>query len=208
MPIYDFDFQQKFISIDKLPDNRSEAERLNTPLAVYNHDSPDIAYAERLAEEIVNISGAVVTIYKRRRNEGNRNDVWEEDADPTYKHGYRMKGRFAPEPAEISLTRWGVDVPTRMNITFCRAVVYKQFGKEMIVEGDVIVAPHNTLIGTQFTDLRDGPGNRMDTFRVIKSGDTGNFKYRWLYWTVTVEAITGDDSIQVDFRKEARIIDV
>lgn len=208
MSIHDFDFQQKFTNIDKLPDHRSDAEKFNSKISVYNHDSEDLAYAERLAEEIINISGAVITVFKRRRNEAGGDEVWEEDADPTYKHGVRIKGRFAPEPAEISLTRWGVDVPNQTTISFARAVILKQFGKEMIAEGDVLVVPHNTLIGTQFTDIRDGASNRMDQYRVLKSGDAGNFKYRWIYWNVLAEALSGDDTIQVDFRKEPRIINV
>jgi len=206
MAIYDFDFQQQFISIDKLPDFRSDQERINSPLSVYNHDSADLAYAERLSEEIINISGAAVFIFKRVRNQANRDEIWEEDADPTYKAGVMLKGRMAPEPAEISLTRWGVDVPNRTAITFSRAVIYKTFGVEMIVEGDVLVVPHNTMIGTQFTDVRSGVGNRMDQYVVVKSGDTGNFKYRWLYWTLSVQSLSGDDTIQIDFRKEPHII--
>ena len=206
MAIYDFDYQQQFISIDKLPDHRSDQEKINSPISVYNHDSADLAYAERLSEEIVNISGAVVFVFKRTRNEGNRDEVWEEDADPTYKAGVMLKGRLAPEPAEIALTRWGVDVPNRVTITFSRAVIFKEFGTDMIVEGDVLVVPHNTLIGTQFTDIRSGVGNRMDQYVVVKSGDTGNFKFRWLYWTLILQALGADDTIQVDFRKDPHII--
>lgn len=208
MGVYDFNFQQKFMTIDMLPDHRDENDRLNSLLSVYNHDNPDIAYAERLSEEIINISGAWVTIYKRNRNQANKDEIWEEDADPTYKGGIKIKGRFVPTPAEISLTRWGVDVPNQTTVTFSRAIVYKEFKHFMIVEGDLLVVPHNTLIGTQFPDLRDGVNNRMDTFRVIKSSDTGNFKYRWLYWSCLVENITGDKSIDIEFRKENGLIEV
>jgi hypothetical protein len=183
--IYNFDFKQQYSSIDKVPDQRSEEERLNSILSVYNHDSNDIAYAERVAEELINISGAWTVIYKRTRNAGNKDEVWDEDADPTYQHAKRLKGRFAPAPAEILLTKWGVDVPNQTTITYSRANVLKEMGKLMISEGDVIVVPHNTLIGTQFTDLRDGVDNRMDVYRVLKSSDTGNFN---------------DRTIDVDFR--------
>ena len=202
MPIHDFDFQQQFISIDKLPDHRSDIEKENSLLSVYNHDSPDLAYAERLSEEIINLSGAVIKVYKRRHNGASKDEVWEEDADPTYKKGISIKGRFVPAPAEISLTRWGVDVPNQTTVTFSRAVVLKEFGRFMITEGDILIIPHNTLIGTQFTDFRDGTNNRMDTYRVIKSSDTGNFKYRWIYWSCLVENLTGDTTIDVNFRKE------
>jgi hypothetical protein len=205
--IHDFNFQQSFSNIDDLPEHRTEAEKQLTELSVYNHGSPDISYAERLAEEIINISGAPIMVYKRGRNP--LDDVWEEDADPTYERGLKLKGWFTPEPAEISLTRYGVDVPNKTNVVFSRATVLKQFGNRMIAEGDILIVPHNTLIGTQFTDTRDGSAdNRIDQFRVIKSGDTGNFKYRWLYWSCNVENVTGDSTIQVDFRNEEDFVKV
>ncbi len=202
MSITDFDPQQQFSSIDKLPDHRSDAERLNSLLSIYNHDNPDIAYVERLAEEMINISGTWITVFRRQRNEANRDDVWEEDPDPTYRNGIKLKGRFVPAPAEAQLTRWGLDLPNQTTVQFSRANVLKMFGKKMIAEGDILIVPHNTLSIAQVTDLRDGPSNRIDTFRCLKSSESGNFKYRWIYWTCLVENVTGDKTIQVDFRKE------
>jgi hypothetical protein len=207
MTIHSFDFQQQFSTIDTLADPRSEAQKQLSLLSSYNHGSPDLAYAERMAEEAVNISGAPIMVYKRRRNQ--RDEVWEEDADPTYHKGVRTKGFFVPEPAEISLTRYGVDVPNQTTVVFARAIVLKLFSHRMIAEGDILIVPHNTLIGTQFTDMRDGSAeNRIDQYRVLKSGDTGNFKYRWLYWSCTVENVTGDQTIQIDFRQEGNRIEV
>ncbi len=202
MALYNFDPHQEFVSIDKLPDLRSDAERLNSPLSSYNHQSPDIAYAERLAEEIVNISGAWITVFPRQRNHANKDEIWEEDADPVYGNGIKLKGKLVPAPTAIQLTRWGVDTPNKTTVHFSRANVFKTFGKRMISEGDVLVIPHNTLAITQSTDLRDGPMNRIDSYRVLQSGDTGNFKYRWLYWSVVVENLTGDQTIQVDQRRD------
>lgn len=202
MPLYDFDPHQEFISIDKLPDLRSDQERLNSLLSTYNHQSNDLSYAERLAEEIINIAGAWITVHPRQRNHANKDEVWEEDADPVYGNGVKIKGKLVPEPTAIQLTRWGVDTPNKTTIHFSRAVVLKAFGKRMIAEGDVLIVPHNTLTVTQSTDLRDGPMNRIDSFRVLQSGDTGNFKYRWLYWSVVVENLTGDLTIQVDQRRD------
>ena len=200
--IYDFDAHQQFSSIDKLPDNRSDQEKLDSLLSVYNHGSPDIAYAERLMEEVSNLSGGWITVFKRNRNPGNKDEVWDEDADPTYRKGIKVKGFFAPAPAEITLTKFGVDIENNVTIHFSRAITLHEFGKEMITEGDVLIVPHNTLTAAQSTDLRDGPMNRVDTYRVLKSADTANFKYRWLFWSVTCQNVTGDTSIQVDFRKE------
>jgi hypothetical protein len=201
MPIYSFDKHQEFNNIDKIPDFRSDEEKLNSPLSLYNHQSNDIAYAERTAEELINLSGAWITVFKRRRA-SNRDDVWEEDPDPTYKNGIKIKGMFAPEPAEITLSRFGVDVENNVTIHFSRSNVMKLFNKAMIAEGDVLLVPHNTMTVVQNIDLRDGPGNRVEKFRVLKSSDTGNFKYRWLYWTVVAQNITGDETIDVTFNKD------
>lgn len=200
--IYNFDPHQDFVSIDNLPDHRSEEERLNSLLSVYNHQNPDIAYGERLAEEMINLSGAWITVFRRTKKDGHKDEIWEENADPTYRNGIKLKGRFAPQPAEVTLNKFGVDLENKTTIQFSRASVFKTFGKDMIAEGDILIVPHNTLTVVQSTDLRDGPLNRVDTYRVLKANDIGNFKYRWLYWACTVENVTGDKSIQVDFRQE------
>jgi hypothetical protein len=201
MPIYNFDPHQEFSTIDMISDFRSDDEKLNSPLSLYNHQNVDIAYAERTVEEMINLAGAWVTVFKRRRT-SRRDEVWEEDADPTYRNGIKLKGKFAPEPAKITLSRFGVDVENNATIHFSRANVIKLFGKHMISEGDVILVPHNTMTVVQNTDLREGPGNRIDKYRVLESSDTGNFRYRWLYWTCIIQNITGDETIDVSFNKE------
>lgn len=202
MGIYNFDPHQQFSSIDKLPDHRDDGDRLNSPLSLFNHDSMDLAWAERQAEELINLSGAWLTIFKMNRKTGNRDEVWDEDADPTFRNGKKIKGWFAPKPAEAMLKQFGVDIENDATIFFSRANVLQQFGKEMIAEGDIIIVPHNTLHPAQSTDSRDGPMNRIDTYKVMKATDTGNFKYRWLYWSCSCQNILGDPSMQVDHRTE------
>ena len=201
MPLYSFDQKQEFISIDKIPDFRSDEEKLNSPLSTYNHQSPDLAYAERIVEEMINLSGAWVTVYLRAINSGNKDETWDEDADPKFFKGIKIKGYFAPKPVESVLTKWGVDTPNQTKIWFSRANVYKLFSNRMISAGDLIVVPHNTMSIVQI-DARDGVGTRMDRFRVINAADDGNFKYRWLYWQATCENLTGDPSIDAPFIPE------
>jgi hypothetical protein len=202
MPIYDFSDKQLYVTIDNnVQDNRTDAEKDNSALNIYNPQNPDIAYAERMVEEAVNLAGAPVTVFKRMHH-GSKDEVWEEDPDPTYARGVKLKGFFAPNPAEIQMTKWGIDTPNQLIINFSRAVVFKLFSFKMISEGDVLIVPHNTLTVVQNVDLREGIGNRLDRYRVIKSTDTGNYKYRWLYWTCTLENITGDVSVDVNFSKE------
>jgi len=202
MGLYNIDGHQQFISIDNVPDNRSDAEKENSMLSVYNQQNNDIALMERQIEEMINITGAPTTVFRRVRNQANKDEIWDEDADPTYQKGIKIKGLFVPQPAEAALTRYGIDSQNQMTIHYSRANVLKIFGKLMIAEGDIIIVPHNTLTVTQTTDLRDGVGNRMDRYRVIKSSDTVNFKYRWMYWSCVLENLTGDTSIDVEFSKE------
>jgi len=56
---------------------------------------------------------------------------------------------------------------------------------------------------TQNNDLRTGIGNRMDRYRVIKAWDTGNMRYRWLYWSVIAQNLLGDKSIEVELPAES-----
>jgi hypothetical protein len=199
MAIHNFDKQQKFTSIDELPDHRDEGERLFSPFAVYNHDSPDIAHAERTAEELINISGAWVTIFARSDNRGVQNETWDTDPDPVYKNGVQLKGFFAPEEVKMQLTKWGLDTENKTIIMFSRAVILKEFGKRMVRAGDVIDLPHNTLSPAQQADI-GGLRNRIDKFRVLDSSDSGNFKYRWLYWVCQLEALTGGKTVQVEHK--------
>ena len=178
MPIHDFfrnfdETDERFSSIDDLPDNRGEIAKQHTPLSIYNQDKPGFALAERWAEEIINISGAWVTLYLKEPLLDNENvdDVWDEDADPIYQQGRDMKAWFKVDSLNLEMTRWGIDSPLQITITFPRAVLIKEVGLErLITVGDVIEAPYNA------PKLR-GPAR----FRVLNAYDDGNWQYRWLY---------------------------
>ena len=198
MGLHNFDTKQEFISIDALPDFRTEEQKQFTPLSVYNHDNPDLAFAERKAEEIINISGAWIVIFPRTNNSG-ADEVWEEDPDPTYKSGVKLKGYFVPQPVVIELTRCGIDSQNKTSVVFSRAILFKEFGKRMLRPGDVFEVPHNTLTPLQEAEP-GGKSNRMDKYRIINASDIGNFLYRWLYYKCDVEALTGDITIQLEHR--------
>ena len=83
MGLYNIDGHQQFISIDNVPDNRSDAEKENSMLSVYNQQNNDIALMERQIEEMINITGAPTTVFRRVRNQANKDEIWNEDADPT-----------------------------------------------------------------------------------------------------------------------------
>ena len=200
MTIHNFGGPQEFSSIAKLPDFRTEDERLNSPLALFNHQSADMAWAERMSEEMVNLSGAIVTVFPRTADRGAGDELWEENADPTYKRGVRLKGFFVPQPVNIALTRWGIDAPNETTVVFSRPVIFKIFKARMLRPGDVREVPHNTLSPVQAPEELASLGNRMDKYRIINANDTGNFKYRWLYWSCKVENLTGDQTIQLEHR--------
>ena len=199
MSVHNFEIKQDFISIDKLPDFRTEEEKMFTPLALYNHDNPDIAYAERMAEEIINISGAWITVFHRTNNSGTSDELWEEDPDPTYKNGTRMKALFTPEPAKVELTKWGLDTQNQTNVIFSRAILFKEFGRRMLRPGDVIEIPHNTLSPIQ-TSTSFESDDKLDKFRILDAADSGMFRYRWLYYNCKVENLLGDITIQPENR--------
>lgn len=202
MPIYDFfrtfnTDDERFSSIDELPDFRSEIEKQHTPLSVYNHAKPDLAFAERIAEETVNVSGAWVTLYIKEPfidREG-LDDVWDEDADPIYRQGIKLKGWFKVDSLNIEQTRWGVDSPLQVTVVFARAVLGKEVGLDQLISvGDVVEVPYNS------PKLR-GPAR----FRVLNAYDSGMFQYRWLYYTSVCELLTGDEAVRVTHNINSQI---
>lgn len=197
MPIHEFfssfnETDERFSSIDDLPDFRSDIEKQHTPLSTYNHAKPDYAMAERLAEEAINISGAWVTLYLKEPyidREG-LDDVWDEDADPLYQQGRDLKAWFKVDSLNIELTRWGVDSPLQVTIVFPRAVLAKEVGMDkLLTVGDVIEIPYNA------PKLR-GPAR----FRVLNAYDTGMYQYRWLYYTAVCELLPADVALNVTHR--------
>lgn len=191
MAIHEFDEIEQFVTIDAVPDFRSEIEKQHSPLSVYNHSKPDIAYAERLAEEIINVSGAWVTLFlKEPKGDAKEIEVWDEDADPIYRSGMKLKSYFKPEPNSQELTRWGYDLPLRITAVFSRATIMNipTIGSRLLLPGDVIEAPYN------LPSVRDQGPLR---FRILNVKQEGNFMYRWLYLSATCELLTGDKAVSV-----------
>ena len=197
MPIYNYSTGQQIFNLDSNPDMRTDSEKQNSPLALYNQGSEDITYAEKLADEVINLTGAPIIILKRHRS-ANRDDVWDEDADPNYSSGVTLKGKFVPTPAETALTKWGVDVTAGIVIHFSRIAVYKAFGGDMIAEGDILVVPLGTLNITQHANNNH---SKITKFRVLKATDAVYYRYRYMYWEVTIQNITGDKSLDPAYRE-------
>lgn len=173
----------RFISQDAAT-TRTDVEQRYSPLQLHDPESRDLVLANKLAQEIINISGSEVVVYTRTPNEG-YDKTWEEDADPTYMAGKRVKAFFAPKPLDLQLRPWGVEVENQTDVYFCRDEVYRLFGARMIVEGDIVELPYNAAV------------KQVGRYRVLNACDSGNFKYHWLYYQCKVENITNDRSIDI-----------
>lgn len=187
MPIYNFEFRQPDQSMDKMPDFRSDAEKLLSPASQYNPEIADIAVVERWAEETCNISGAFVALYLRMENKSTVDEVWNESQDVVYASPKWVKGVWKPQPLSDQLTRFGVDAPNKSIITFSRASMLKDFGR-IVREGDVIAVPQNEADKTSGLSIQ----HEYLYYRVINVTNNGQFRYRWIYTRCACEPLTGD----------------
>jgi hypothetical protein len=182
MAVHSFDKGQQYSNLQQRPDFRPDNYQENPQHAMYNHNNPDIATAEKLALEDLKISGAWVTVIPR--TEDNKYDkTWNEDADPTYYAGFDFKAFFAPPAPEVTLTKFGIDAPSKFDLTFSRAEVLGVMGERLMRNGDVVVIPHNSLV------------LKANRFKVLHVNDAGNYKYRWIYLMVTVENMNKDEAL-------------
>jgi hypothetical protein len=186
----------EYSSIQNVPDHRSDQEKLSSPLSIFDQNNPEIANMERQALDYIHTSGAWTQVYLRSNALLEVDEVWEEDANPVYDLPKPFKGQFAPEPMSAALNKWGYEANTKFKINYSRAELLDALGNRLIRAGDVIAIPHNTLIQQQNTEFVDGPIGLADKFRVVGAQDIGNYNYRWLYWTCTVELLTGDITVR------------
>ena len=184
--------QKRYSSVDDIPDFmtaaqdfRSDSEQLNSALSLFNNEAPELRTARKLVDESININGAEVNVFLRTNND-DINEVWEEDADPTYWNPFKIKAFFKPTPIELELKKSGVDVENKMEMSFSHRQIYMVCGGRMLRAGDVIRAPYNSAQ----TDLAPR------YFRVTNATPSGNFRYNWLYLTCKLESITADITVR------------
>lgn len=182
MALYNFSREQQFSNLNQSTDFRPDQYKYDSPLSVYNHNNPDIATAEKMVLENLRISGAWVTVLPR--SEDNKFDkTWNEDSSPTYYTGYDFKAFFVPPPPEITLTKFGIDAPAKFDVTFSRAELLDVMGDRLIRPGDIIIIPHNSL------------AIKATRFRIVHAADSGNYRYRWLYYIASVENLSKDETL-------------
>jgi len=193
MAIHNFgQMKEQFVTIEKVPDFRSEVEKQLTPLSIYDHDKVDLALAERWSEEIINVSGAWCTLFTYIPKPDSELDTWDQDQNPVYSNPRNMKAYFKPEETRFEYTRWGLDIPIKATVVFSRAVLFKEVGKRLLVPGDIIELPYN--VPSQNEKMRP------KRFQVTNAYSSGNFMYRWLYVTANCELIPGDEDLNVVHR--------
>lgn len=168
------------------PSYRSDVEQQDPILKVHDPQSNDIVFAQRVAKEIIHMSGADIFVFPRTHNA--HDQVWEEDADPTYHNRKPFKAYFAPQPMQNQLTPWGIDIENKTTVVFCREEVFAVFGDRMIGEDDIIELPYNSA------------NKKLDRYRVLNAFDSGQYRYMWLYFSCLVENITDDVAIDVDVK--------
>jgi hypothetical protein len=185
MPVYRFGDQEQPIFDQAHPDFRSDTEQRNTPLAVFDHDNPDIMYARRQVEEVINTSGAEVFVYIRTNN-GDYDTVFDEDPDPTYWNKVPLKAYFKPAPLEAELKKWGAEIISKIEIVFSHMQLYKLFGERMLRAGDVIQIPYGAA--TTATNPKN--------YVVLNGTPSGTYKYVWLYFTCQTQTLSADITVR------------
>jgi hypothetical protein len=166
-------------------DFRNDSEQRNSLLSLFANEAPDLKLARKLVDESINISGAEVIVYLRTDN-ADFNDLWEEDADPTYWNPFRIKAYFKPAPIDIELKKSGVDIENKMEISFSHRQIYIVCRERMLRPGDVVRVPYN---GAQKEIT-------PKYFRITNSTPSGNFRYNWLYLQCKAESLSADITVR------------
>ena len=189
MAIYNFDNKKElFSTVDKIPDPRTDEQKENSPLSQYNHENPDIALAERQAQELTELAGVPIIIYKYKIMEHVKDsvqDLWNEEQTKIYDNGTWAKGLIKMDLFQQYLTKFGIDTPLKLNVNFSRTKLLELFGEELIRVGDVLRIPLN-IPGKQFPHY----------FSVVEAHSASNFKFRWIYWTCQTVLMLNDDEIR------------
>lgn len=182
-------------SRERLATHRTDVQRTFPLIQQHDAQSQDHGLASSLAEEIVQIGGGLVTVYLKGKSTA-YDDVWEEDADPVYSSGIRLKAHFVPQPVEAQLTLWGIDTESKPTIIFAKEEVIREVGDRLIIVGDLVDVPYNAV------------GIKPDRYLVNNSFDVGNFRYNWLYWGCTCETAPNDYAMDRSAASDNMVDDV
>jgi hypothetical protein len=164
---------------------RSEADGFNPLYQVHDLESADIGTVQRIAKEMINISGAIIKIHTRTSN-ADIVDTHDEDPDPTYWPPRILKGVFAPQPLEFELTQWGVDAgDNKTEITFHLGEIWESFGDRLLRPGDLLEVPYNSI-----------SEQKPKYYRINNAQESGNYRYTWLYLKCQTTLLLGDVNLR------------
>lgn len=198
MSLYDFGSREDqpganyFLS--QSADNRTESEKQESTLSIYNPDAPEIMSARTQADETINISGAFIKVYPRAES-ANYDLVWEEDADPVYLNHHKIKAFFKPANLKIELEKWGIDTSAPTEVVFSHRQLYELLGERMLRAGDVLYLPFNAA------------SINPTHYKITNGAPSGNFRYTWLYFTCQAVVLKADATIRVDDDLQDRLQD-
>lgn len=188
MGIYDFgpkDEQPSPVDFLRVGvDHRTEEQKVNTDLGIYDPEAPEILTARANADEMINTSGAFIKVYPRTDN-ADFDKVWEEDPDPTYLTHFEMKAFFKPQTLKTELKKWGIDTSVPTEIVFSHRQLYERLGERMLRTGDVLYLPYNAA------------AINPTHYKVTNGSPFGNFRYSWLYFTCQAVVLKADTIVRV-----------
>lgn len=177
-------YRGNFQGDDGFVGHRSDMEREFPLVQVHDTESADLRTAMGMATEACNVSGALLDIYQRTDNHGNADDVFDEDADPTYWAPVPMKAFFAPGVIEVALKTWGPDAVVKLEMYFSMQALIGKFGERVLRPGDVVYVSFNAI------------GNVTPKhFRIVNFTPAGSYRYVWLYAKCNCESLTGDINV-------------
>lgn len=151
---------------------------------VEDYDAADIATARATAAEMMEAQGASINVYVRTNN-ADIDEVFEEDADPTYENPVPLKAFFTPQPLQQELTLWGVDRPNKVEIVLLRDSVIRHWPNRTLRPGDILEIPYNSVV-------QSAP----KYFQVDNAFDSGNYRFVWLYLSCQCTAMTGEVNLR------------
>lgn len=166
--------------VDLRPDAASE----NPSYQADDMEAADIKTVRRVTRELIRTNGARVYVHSRTDN-ADVDAVYNEDPDPTYCPPVLLRAFSVPKPFELSQTKHGPDAPLKTKITFHLDDIAEAFPNRLIRPGDLIQVQYNSRTF-----------NRPVYFYVNNAGETGNFRYVWLYVTCDVVSIFGDVNVR------------
>lgn len=185
MPIYDFIGKDRVkpADLETAPDFRSDVDKYNPSLSLFNNEAPEIKSARTMADELINLSGAEIVVYPRTENE-DFDRVWDEDADPTYLNNFKLKAFYKPPMLQQELKKYGIDLSATLEMTFSFKQLYDKLGERMLRSGDVIYISYNSA--------EINPGY----YKVASASPSGQYRYCWIYYTCNMVILKADSTIR------------